>query len=135
MISVFEFGYRYLIPSIKRRLVEKLLEIGLTRSEIAEKMNLSVSAISRYIHMERGNLINIAAYSDLDKAVDRLAQSIKNNSMNPYTIQVGIHKIAFYALGKRYMCKYHVKVDPAVNPNECPLCSTLFRAMLAEITI
>jgi len=135
MISVFEFGYRYLIPSIKRRLVEKLMEMGLTRSEIAEKMNLSASAISRYIHMERGNLINIAAYRDLEEAIVRLAQSLKNNSADPYAVQVGIHKIAFYALGKRYMCKYHVKVDPAVNPNECPLCSTLFRAMLAEITI
>jgi len=41
MISIFEFGYRYLIPSIKRRLVE----MGLTQSEIAEKMNLSASAI------------------------------------------------------------------------------------------
>ena len=45
MISIFEFGYRYLIPSIKRRLVEKLVEMGLTQSEIAEKMNLSASAI------------------------------------------------------------------------------------------
>lgn len=132
MISIFEFGYRYLMPSIKRRLVEKLLEMELTRSEIAQKLNLSISAVSRYISMERGHLINIVVYSDLDEAICKLAQSLKNNIMDPYTVQIEIHKMAFYALGRRYMCKYHVKIDPTVDPARCPICSTLFQTMLAE---
>ncbi|MEM2680741.1 MAG: transcriptional regulator, partial [Candidatus Bathyarchaeia archaeon] len=78
MISIFEFSYRYIIPSIKRRLVEKLVEIGVTRKEIAKKLDLSTSAISRYLSMERGTYINIAVYNDVDNAVNKLASLIKN---------------------------------------------------------
>jgi len=127
MISIFEFGYRYLIPSIKRRLVEKLLEMGLTRNEIARRLNLSASTVSRYLSMERGHLINIVAYSDLDEAVGKLAQSLKNNPIDLYNVQIEIHRVAFYALSKGYMCKYHAKIDPTINPNKCPICSMLFQ--------
>ncbi|MBS7634873.1 hypothetical protein KEJ34_05185 [Candidatus Bathyarchaeota archaeon] len=45
-MSAFEFGYKYVIPSIKRRLVEKLIEMGLTCREAARRMGLSASAAS-----------------------------------------------------------------------------------------
>jgi len=48
MLSVFEFSYRYVIPSVKRRLIEKLVEMGLKRKEAARKTGLSISAVSRY---------------------------------------------------------------------------------------
>lgn len=126
MISIFEFSYRYIIPSIKRRLVEKLVEIGVTRKEIAKKLDLSTSAISRYLSMERGTYINIAVYNDVDNAVNKLASLIKNNIIDFNDIQVHISKIVLYALSKKYVCKDHAKVDPKINPNLCLICPTLF---------
>ncbi|MEM1587020.1 MAG: hypothetical protein QXX99_06260 [Candidatus Bathyarchaeia archaeon] len=38
----------YVIELVKRRLVEKLVEMGLKRKETARKTGLSISAVSRY---------------------------------------------------------------------------------------
>jgi len=50
MITVFELGYRYVIPSIRRRLVELLVEKhSLEEVEVAKLLSVSTSAASRNI--------------------------------------------------------------------------------------
>jgi predicted transcriptional regulator len=88
MISIFELGYRYLIPSIKRRLVERLIDIGLTRKEAARRLGLSVSAISRYLSMKRGAVIDLASHNNLDEAISKLAIAVRDNCMGFYDIQL-----------------------------------------------
>lgn len=126
MTSVFEFGYRYVIPSIRRRLIEKLVEMGLTRREAARKIGLSASAASRYLSMERGAYVNVAAHSDVDRAIGELAISIKEGRISYIDIQIQIHRIAIYALSRKYMCEDHVKVAPEISPKQCSICPTLF---------
>ncbi|MCX8169638.1 MAG: helix-turn-helix domain-containing protein [Candidatus Methanomethyliaceae archaeon] len=123
-MSIFEFGYRYLIPSIKRRLAEKLIEMGLTYREAAKRIGLSPSAISRYISGERG--VYIVLHSDLDRAISELATLIINNRIDFNEVQVQIHRIAIYALSRKYVCEDHAKIDLKVNPKLCSICPTLF---------
>jgi len=129
MISIFEFGYRYLIPSIKRRLVEKLIDIGLTQKEVARKLGLSVSAVSRYLSMKRGATIDLASYSDLDEAISKLAIDIRDNRIDFHDIHLWIYRIAFYALSRRYMCRWHAKIDLNINPDLCFICPKLIGSL------
>lgn len=122
MISIFELGYRYVIPSIKRRLTEKLIGMGLTRRGAAGKLGFSVSAISRYLSMERGVFVDVASYSDVDKAIEYLALAIKDDRVDFYDIQIWIHRIALYMLSRRYMCRMHAKLDLNIDPNRCSIC-------------
>lgn len=126
MMSAFEFGYRYVIPSVKRRLVEKLVEMGLTRREAARRTSLSTSAVSRYLSMERGSYINVAAHSDVDRAISELAASIRDNRIDFSGVQIQIHRIALYALSRKYMCEDHAKINLEINPELCSICPTLF---------
>jgi predicted transcriptional regulator len=128
---VFEFGYRYVIPSIKRRLIEKLIDMGMGRREVSKRLGLSVSAISRYLSMERGSTINIALFNDLDESIGRLALLIKDKIADPYIIQLAIYRIALYALSRKYMCEDHSKVDISVNPKTCSICPTLFDNLIS----
>ena len=130
MISVFEFGYRYVIPSIKRRLVEKLIYMGMTQREVSKRLGLSVSAVSRYLSMERGSAINVASFNDLDENIGRLALLIKDRISDPYTIQLAVYRITLYALSRKYMCEDHSKVDLSVNPKTCSICPTLFSNLM-----
>lgn len=130
MLSVFEFGYRYVIPSIKRRLIEKLVEMGLTRREAARRMGLSPSAASRYLLWERGAYISVEAHSDVDRAISELAVSIRDNRIDLSDLQIQIHKIAIYALSRKYMCEDHARIDLKVNPKLCSICPTLFSSPL-----
>lgn len=126
MASLFEFSYRYVIPSIRRRLIEKLVEAGLTRREAARRIGLSASAASRYLLRERGAYINIAAHSDVDRAISELAVSIKEGRIDFVGIQIQIHRIAIYALGKKYICEEHAKTGLEMDPEQCSICPTLF---------
>ncbi|MEM2739445.1 MAG: helix-turn-helix domain-containing protein [Candidatus Bathyarchaeia archaeon] len=125
MISIFELGYRYVIPSIKRRLTEKLIEVGLTQREAARKLGLSISTVSRYLSMERGVFIDLASYSDVDKTVNDLALAVKDDSIDFYDIQIWIHRIAFYMLSRKYICKIHAKIDLGIDPDRCSICPKL----------
>jgi len=131
MISLFEFGYRYVIPSIKRRLVEKLIDMGMARREVSKRLGLSASAVSRYLSMERGSTINVASFSDLDESIGKLALLIKEKIADPYTIQLAIYRISLYALSRKYMCEDHSKVDISVNPKICSICPTLFGNLIS----
>lgn len=126
MISVFEFGYRYVIPSIKRRLVEKLVEMGLTCKEAAKRMGLSTSTVSRYLSMERGAYINVAVHNDVDRAISELAASMRDNHVDFSNVQIQIHRIAVYALSRKYMCEDHAKIELKINPKLCLICPILF---------
>lgn len=126
MLSVFELGYRYVIPSVKKRLVEKLVEMGLTRKEAARRTGLSPSAATRYLLGERGAHMNMAAYSDVDRAISELAASIKDNRIDFNGMQIQVHKIAIYVLSRKYICEVHARIDPKVNPKLCSVCPTLF---------
>ncbi|MCX8171071.1 MAG: helix-turn-helix domain-containing protein [Candidatus Bathyarchaeota archaeon] len=126
MLSVFEFSYRYVIPSIRKRLAEKLVEMGLTCGETAKKTGLSPSAISRYLSGERGAYINMAAHSDVDRAISELAALIIDNRVDFNDVQIQIHRIAIYALSRKYICEDHAKIDLKINPKLCSACPTLF---------
>ncbi|MEM1581060.1 MAG: transcriptional regulator [Candidatus Bathyarchaeia archaeon] len=126
MLSVFEFGYRYVIPSIKRRLIEKLVEMGLKRREAARRTGLSPSAASRYLLGERGAFINVAAHNDVDRAISELAASIRDNRIDFSDMQIQIHKIAIYMLSRKYACSDHARIDPKIDPKVCSICPSLF---------
>lgn len=126
-MSVFELGYRYLLPSINRRLVEKLRELGLMNVEIARKLKLSHSAISRYLLMQRGCFIDLTKFSDVEKMIAKLALMVKEEKPSVYDIQREILKIALYILSRKYICEYHAKISLDIEPDKCNICPTIFR--------
>jgi len=125
-MSVFELGYRYLLPSINRRLVEKLWELGLMKIEIARKLKLSHSAVSRYLSMQRGYFINLRRFPDVEEMIAKLALTIKEKNLSIYDIQKEILKIALYVLSRKYLCEYHAKISLGIEPDKCNICPTIF---------
>ena len=60
MHSICEIIVREILPAIRALVVYRLYHIyGLTQVEIAKKLNVSQSAISRYLSGERGKVENI----------------------------------------------------------------------------
>lgn len=126
-MDIFEIGYRYLIPSIKRMLVLELNETGLSQKEIAERMKISRSAVSRYLSMERGVYIDLSEFSDIKDMTKRLADKISQRKLDNYELQREILEIAIYALSHRYVCAFHESLDPEIDPRKCNICPTLFK--------
>ncbi|CAI1493948.1 Putative transcriptional regulator [Thermococcus nautili] len=125
-VNAFEVASRYVYPSLRRRLVEHLRERGLKQTEIAELLHVTQSAVSRYLNMDRGALIDVSKFKDVDEDLKNLADEIVEFRPSEYDIHMRLIEIALKMLGKGYVCSFHAKIDPEVNPVECRVCIELF---------
>lgn len=124
--NAFEAVARYVYPSLRRRLVEILRERGLTQTQIAELLHITQSAVSRYLRMNRGALIEVEKFQDIDEKLKGLANTIVREKPDEYYIHGELVKIAVEMLGKGYVCSFHSKVDPEIDPKLCRICIETF---------
>ncbi|NJE06231.1 ArsR family transcriptional regulator [Thermococcus sp. M36] len=124
--NAFEVASRYIYPSLRRRLVEVLREKGLTQTGIAELLHITQSAVSRYLKMDRGALIDLKAFPDIDEEVKALAERIIRERPDEYEIHAELVRISLRLLGKGYACSFHARIDPDIDPSLCNVCIELF---------
>jgi len=125
--SVFELGYRYLLPSLKRRLAEIMSsELRMSEVEIAKKLKMTPSAVSRYLRRERGATIDVARFPDIDKELAKLAKDLTTQDLNWLTIETRLLKISLLAMSKKYLCDLHHRLYPVVDPVNCRVCPEVF---------
>lgn len=127
--NAFEVASRYVYPSLRRRLVEILREKGLKQVEIAELLHITQSAVSRYLGMDRGALVDVSRYPpDIDGELRSLVEEVIERKPDEYYIHRRLVEISLEMLGKGYVCSFHSKIDPPeVNPpEECRVCLELF---------
>ena len=124
--NAFEVSSRYVYPSLRRRLVEHLRMRGLKQTEIAELLHITQSAVSRYLREERGRLINVSSFPDIDGKIAELADEIIKEKPGEYEIHTELVKLSLEFLGKGYGCSFHAEVDPEIDPKECRVCIELF---------
>jgi len=125
--DVFEIGYRYLMPFLRATLVRMLAERGLNEVKIASILVMTQSAVSRYANMKRGSVVDLSDRKDVMEKIRSLADRIVEEGLDPFTIQLELTKIALYSLAKGYVCEFHEKIDPRIDPEKCNVCKTLFR--------
>lgn len=124
--NAFEVASRYVYPSLRRRLVEVLYENGLKQTEIAELLHITQSAVSRYLNMDRGALIDVPRFPDIDSELRSFADEIIEKKPGEYEIHRRLVEITLKMLSKGYVCSFHAKIDPEVDPNTCKICIELF---------
>ncbi len=117
---------KYVYPALRRRLVIHLYKQGLSISEIMRRTGYSKSLISRYIKGERGSSIDISLYRDIDSQLEKLAQRIIKQKIDPLLLEAYLGKLAIYMMKNKYICWYHQEIDPVINPSKCNLCPEIF---------
>lgn len=126
MKSVFEIAYRYIIPYINRRLVEIMYQNKLSKIEIAKKLGITPSAVSRYLAKQRGAQIDLTKNKDVEQKILKIAQKIINKNPTTYEINRDITETTIYILSKKYICPIHKKIEPKINPTKCNICPQIF---------
>ncbi|RLG75562.1 MAG: hypothetical protein DRO12_05375 [Thermoprotei archaeon] len=57
-----------------------------------------------------------------------LAEKITRDHLDQYTVNKEMHRIALYMTNKGYLCSYHARIDPDVDPSKCRICLELFES-------
>lgn len=127
MKTPLEIGYRYVIPSLKSHLVRLLnKEYGMGQADISRLLKISRSTVSRYISMERGSIINLTIFNDVNNMLRDLANKLMRGELDKYLLEFELIRITMYILGNKYLCGFHAKLDLDVNPNLCMICPKIF---------
>ena len=125
-ISVFELLSRYILPSLRRILVETLWMNGLSESDIARRLNISRSLVSRYIRGERGHRLEIRIEHDVVEKIREIALKILSNEIDHYGVEEELMRIAIKLLSEKKLCIYHKKLEPDIDIGKCRICPKLF---------
>lgn len=127
MRNVFCIASRYVCPSVKRRLVEILYkEKMLSQTQIARKLYISQSAVSRYLAMKRGSYLDIAICLEIDNEIKKLAEILTQKDIEELKLEKLILRIVLKAMGSGCICRFHKQIDPTIDPNKCNICKELF---------
>ena len=127
-LTAFDLASKYVYPSIRKRLVEILYnDFELSQNKVASLLHVTQSAVSRYLNSDRGNLIDISIFRDIDQKVKDFATKVIKEQPDEYKIHFTLVSIALEMLGKGYVCFFHEKVDPSIDVKKCRLCITLFQ--------
>ncbi|MEM0028989.1 MAG: transcriptional regulator [Ignisphaera sp.] len=127
MRSTYELASKYVVPAIKRRLVLELAKKGLMGVEIARKLGISQSLVTRYLSGERGSYINIDEYTDIVKLVEGLANRIIENHMSEYDVVRELDRIVMAFMVRKYLCKKHKEIEPSIDITKCNICPSLYK--------
>lgn len=131
MKSVFEIAARYVEPSLKRVLVNKLLTLGTPRFRIASCLGISQSLITRYIKKERG-LYDFSIIHEVDEKLQKLAEKIAKGELCGLKAYDELAELVIYILSKKYACGIHYLTSKDINPATCNICPTLFSRFVNE---
>lgn len=101
-------------------------EFKLSVVEIAKELKITPSAVSRYLNLERGRVINIFDFPEIVKELKLLANDIISNHPSRNEIELRLFKIALHALRKKYLCGYHQKLYPSETSPTCRICPEIF---------
>ncbi len=134
MKTPYELAYRYVIPYIQRRLVQALKERGMTNTEIANKLGITPSAVTRYLKGERGTEIDLSTHADIEGFIDSLADAVVEKDLNKYDIIAAVTAITSYALARKYLCTYHARLEKDVDPIRCRVCERVFSGSVELIS-
>lgn len=127
-VSVFELGYRYALPSLRRRLASILLkEHKLAEKEVAKVMALDISTVSKYLSSQRGAMLDVSKVSWAELKLRELANIIAEGKCEAQEIEKELHRLTLNLMALKALCDIHREVDELVNADQCNLCPELFK--------
>ncbi len=76
--------------------------------------------------MDRGALINIMDFEDVDSELKKLAEEVIKKQPDEYELHSKLVKLSLKMLGKGYVCSFHSQIDPEIDPKNCHVCLDFF---------
>ncbi len=125
--SPFELAYRYVEPSVKRRLALKLIEKNLPPIEVSRKLSVSPSLVTRYVKGDRGTYLELAGHSDVDEMIEELANDLLRSNKTKYDVQRRVSRITMYVLSRKYVCSLHKALERDLDILQCNICTLVFK--------
>ncbi len=118
MLQRQEVEVWYVLPAIRKGLVEELLKKGTKKSKISKMLNITKASISHYTKNNRGNDLSL---SRMKIDIKRGAKKILEGECPTKVIQ----SLLIISLKKGVTCQIHKRIDNIKE--ECNICNKLYK--------
>ena len=99
LIFPHEFIAKTAIHSIKAAIARRLVELGMTQSELADLLDSRTSTISQYIGGQRGSSYELS--EDTMLLINTVAESV-NAEPNAELLQFGVSQVCNHVIEEEY---------------------------------
>ncbi len=113
---------REFLPSLRARVAYELKSMGLSQNEIAEKMDITQAAVSKYLSQPKTNLkLTVEA----SQAVPKLVELISSSTPSSDKIVLEICSACMRSRLGSAVCKLHKTNVPSLDAVNCQICNQL----------
>ena len=117
MLQPQEIEVWYLIPALRKRLVDELHKRNLKSTEIAKILHLTKASVSQYLNNKRGTL----KINNFNEEIKESADALINGSCPTKEIQ----RLIIKAIKKGILCDIHRSIEK-VN-DDCNICMNMYK--------
>ncbi len=118
MLQRQEVEVWYVLPAIRKELVEELLKRGVKKSDISKMLNITKASVSHYTKNNRGNEILLKGMrKDIKRGAERILKGECPTSI--------IQSLLIISLKKGITCQIHKQIDDVKE--RCNICNKLYK--------
>ena len=119
MKPLCEIVVKEVLPGLRASLANKLLQKGLTQTEVAKILGVTQGAVSQYMRSIRGRQSLLIKEKEIDNKINELANSIIN-SPDQAKIMIEFCNICKLMRKKKMLCSRHKEMFPFIS--DCSIC-------------
>lgn len=126
MLVPCEVAVKCVLPAVRAMTAKQLMaEHGLNQAQAAKLLGLSQPAISLYSRRMRGKAIDLEQDVQVTALISGLAASLAEENISHREFIPKFCEICRTVRSKGLLCKMHKAFDPAINVEECGLCTNV----------
>lgn len=113
------------VPAVKALIAIELAENhGMKQDEVAIILGISQSAVSKYTHKIRGNVIKIENVEGLQPLLSEIIVLIMDETHERREMLRVFCEMCMMIRKSRLMCQFCQKTDPTIEIEECRFCNS-----------
>ncbi|NWG10703.1 hypothetical protein HXY33_02985 [Candidatus Bathyarchaeota archaeon] len=126
MLVPCEVATKCILPAVRAMIAKELMVThNLKQAEAAKLIGVSQPAISLYNRRMRGKAIDLENDKEVGILIENFASLLIKGNISHKDFIPAFCEICRTIRAKGLMCKLHKRFDPAVETDNCTLCSSM----------
>ena len=122
MIIPCEVAAKSVIPALRAMVARELIEdYGLKQEIVAKRLGVTQAAVSKYIHLIRGEAVELESAPEVHKISNSIAATL-SKEVNPLVVSQAFCQASTDIRALGLMCETCHHVDPAWDVAHCTIC-------------
>jgi len=123
LIIPCEVSVKSVVPAIKAIVAKELVEThGLKQTQVAKILNISQSAVSKYVMEIRGHVISIEEAEKANPMINKMIELLLAGSYSREEFLSVFCRICVIVRKESFMCPFCQKTEPEIKKEGCDFC-------------